>query len=92
MNAMTSAEIVKMANDAMVLGVTYNQDILVTTINAGYEAIQDGTVLARNGQQALVKRGDYVACEMDGVETKRTPIGDKKDKMLASYALKMASK
>jgi len=90
--AMTTSEIIKMAYGAMVLGVNYNGDTIEAVITAGYDAITDGAVLAVNGKQRLVKRGQDVACEIDGVEVKRMQVGDKRDKMLAHYALAQASK
>lgn len=89
---MTTREIINMAYGAMVLGVNYNGDVIEAVITAGYNAIPDGTVMAVNGKQRLIKRGNDIACEIDGIEVKRMPIGDKRDKMLAHYAIAQASK
>ena len=81
-----------MATDAMVLGVCYDADVMEAVVAAGYDAIPEGGVLAVNGKQRLVKRGDDVACEIEGKETKRVPVGAKRDQMLAHYALSRSSK
>ena len=63
-------------------GYSYNPATLEAICNAGYDAIRDGTILTTQGDQKLVKQGADVVCVKGGAETKRMPIGDKKDYML----------
>lgn len=70
-----------------VTGYAYNPNIMVAVIDAGYDAIADGTVLMQMGDQSLIKRGTDIICLKGDVETKRMPVGDKRDEMLAQYAV-----
>jgi len=69
-------------------GYSYNRQIVEQVCDAGYSAIEDGTVIMTNGDQQLIKQGNDLVCIKDGTETKRSALDDAaKERTLMLYAM-----
>jgi len=87
---MTTSEMMSKVETKMqsVSGYSYNTDTLRKALEAGYAAIQDGTVLMSRGGQTLKLIGGCVTCWAAGKQTKSTPVADDKmrETVLMMYA------
>lgn len=79
------------AKHKSVSGYSYNPTVIDEIINAGYAAIPDGAVVAAQGTQRAVKRGEVMETIDNGKTIKTTPIvAAAHDAILIEYATRMS--
>ena len=73
-------------------GMAVNEEIAESVTKAGFDAIENGTVIYEYAGQWVKLENGFAVCYKDGVEVKRTAVDNDtaKESILIQYAIKLS--